>query len=92
MVLRRIFGSKKDEVTGEWRKLHNEELNDLYCSHNIVRVIKSRRMRWAEHAARMRRGEAYTGFWWGNLRERDHFEDPGVDGRIILRWIFGKWD
>ena len=57
-VLRRIFGTKRDEVTGEWRKLHNEELNDLYCSHNIVRVIKSRRMRWTGHVARMgeRRG------------------------------------
>jgi len=53
MVLRRIFGPRKDEVTGEWRRLHNEELNDLYCSPNIVRVIKSRRMRWAEHVARM---------------------------------------
>jgi hypothetical protein len=52
-VLRRIFGSKRDEVTGEWRKLHNEELNDLYCSHNIVRVIKSRRLRWAGHVACM---------------------------------------
>ena len=93
-VLRRIFGSKRDEVTGEWRKLHNEELNDLYSSPNIVRVIKSRRMRWAGNVARMgeREREAYTGFWWGNLRERDHFGDPGVDGRIILRWIFRKWD
>jgi len=52
-VLRGIFGSKRDEVTGEWRKLHNEELNDLYCSPNIVRVIKSSRMRWAGHVARM---------------------------------------
>ena len=52
-VLRRIFGSKRDEVTGEWRKLHNEELNDLYCSPNIVREIKSRRMRWAGLVARM---------------------------------------
>ena len=58
MVLKRIFGSKRDEVTGEWRKLHNEELNYLYCSPNIVRVIESRRMRWAGHVARMgeRRG------------------------------------
>jgi len=58
-VLRRIFGSKRDKVTGEWRILHNEELNDLYCSPNISRVIKSRRMRWAGHVARMgeRRGD-----------------------------------
>jgi len=53
-------------------------------------------MRWAGNVARMggeeRRGEVHTGFWWGNLRERDHLEDPGLDGRIILRWIFRKWD
>ena len=52
-VLRRIFVLKRDGVTGEWRKLHNEELNDLYCSPNIMRVVKSRRMRWAGHVARM---------------------------------------
>ena len=89
MVLRRIFGPKRDEVTGEWRKLHNEELNGLHSSPNIVRVIKSRRMRWAGHV--QGRGEVHTRFWWGNLRERDHLEDPGVDGRIILRWLFQKW-
>jgi len=55
-LLRRIFGSKRDEVTGDWRKLHKEELNDLYSSPNIVRVIKSRRMRWAGHVARMGEG------------------------------------
>jgi hypothetical protein len=68
-VLREIFRHKGDLVTGEWRKLHNEELNDLYCSLNIVRVIKSRRMRWAGHVARMGRGDVYTEIWWGNLRE-----------------------
>jgi hypothetical protein len=55
-VVRRIVGPKRDEVTGEWRKLHNQELHDLYCSLNIVRVIKSRRMRWAGHVAPMGEG------------------------------------
>jgi hypothetical protein len=54
-VLRRIFGPKRDEVTGEWKKLHNEELHNLYSSLNIIRMIKTRRMRWAGHVARMRR-------------------------------------
>ena len=53
-MLRRVFEPKRDEVTGEWRKLHNEELSDLYCSPNILRVIKWRRMRWATYVARMR--------------------------------------
>ena len=61
-ALWRIFGPKRDEVTGEWRKLHNEELNDLYSSTNVIEVIKSRRMRWAGHVARMGRGEVHTGF------------------------------
>jgi len=71
--------------------MYNEELNDLYASLNIVRMIKSRRIRWAGHVVRMRRG-IYIGFWWGNLKKRDHLRDPGVDGRIILRWNFRKWD
>jgi len=84
-VLMRIFGPKRDEVTGE---LHNE-LNGLYCSPNIVCVIKSRKMSWAGHVGC---GETCTGFWWGNLRERDHWGVPGADGRTILRWTFRKWD
>jgi len=88
-VLRGIFGPKGDEVIGEWRKLHNEVLNDLYCS-LLVRVIKSRRMRWVVHVARMGRG-AYR-VLMGNLRGRELLEDPGVDGSIILKWIFRKWN
>jgi hypothetical protein len=77
--------SKRDEVRREWRKLHNAELNDLYYSPNIVRVIKSRRMRWAEYVARMGRGGMYAGFWWRNLKGRDDLEDPGVDERTVWR-------
>jgi len=55
-------------------------------------MFKSRIMRWAGHVPRMGRAGVYTGFYWGNLGEIDHLEDPGVDGRIILRWIFRKWD
>jgi len=91
-VLRRIFGKKWDEVRGEWRKLHYEELNDLYSSLNIIRVIKSRRMWWVGHVARTGRVEAYTGIRRGNLRERYLLEDIGVNGNIILTRIFSKWN
>jgi hypothetical protein len=87
----RIFEPKRDEVIGVWRKLHNEELQDLYSSPTTVQVIKSR-MRGAGHVARMGRGKACTGFWWKNLRERDYWGDPGVDVRIILRLMFRKWE
>ena len=63
-MLRRILGPKKDEVTGEWGKLYNEELNDLYSSPNIIRARKSRRMRGPGHVACMGRGEVYAGCWW----------------------------
>jgi hypothetical protein len=71
-VLRRIFGPKRDEVTGDWRKLHNEELHNLYSSPNIIRMIKSRRMRWAGHVARMGRRGMHIGYWWGSQKEGDH--------------------
>jgi len=88
----RLFGPKRDEVTGKWRKLHNEELSDLHFLPNIVRVVKSRRMRWAGHVARKGEGRGVQGFWWGNLRERDQWGDPDLDGRIILRRIFRNWE
>jgi hypothetical protein len=62
-VLRRIFGLKRDEVTGEWRKLHNKELHDLYSSPSIIRIIKSRRMRWASHVAQMGRRGTRIDYW-----------------------------
>jgi hypothetical protein len=68
-----------------WRKLHNDELHNLYSSPNIVRVIKSRRMRWAGHVASMGRGEVFRGFWLGGPKVRDRWEDLGVGGRITLR-------
>jgi hypothetical protein len=71
-VLRRIFGPKSDEVTGEWRTLHNEELRDLYSSPSIIRIIKSRRMIWASHVARMGRRRTLIDYWWESQRERDH--------------------
>ena len=88
-VLKEIFGHKGDEVTGYWRKLHNEELNDPYTSPNIVWVITSRKNEMGGACSAYGREERRTqGFSGGNLRERDHLGDPGVDGRIILRWIF----
>jgi len=72
MVLRRIFGPRSDEITVEWRRLHKEELNDLYPSPNIVRVIKSRRISWAGHVARMGEERGCIGSFWGNRRERAH--------------------
>ena len=92
MVFRRIFGPRRDEVTGEGRRLHNEELNDLYFSPNIVRVIKSRRMGWAGHVARMGEERGCIGSWWGNRREGDQWGDLGIVGWIILRRISRRWD
>jgi hypothetical protein len=71
-VLRRMFGLKRDEVTGEWRKLHNEELHDLYSLPSIIRIMKTRRMRWAGHVARMGRRGTRIGYWWESQREGGH--------------------
>jgi hypothetical protein len=79
-VLRRIFGPKRDEVTGGWRKLHNEELHNLYSSPSIIRMIESRRMRLAGHVTRMRRRGMHVEYWWECQEEREHWEDHDVGG------------
>jgi hypothetical protein len=89
-VLRRVFWPKSDEVTGGWRKLHNEGFSDLFSLQNIVRVVKSRRMRWEGHVARVGQGRAVYRVLWRYVREREHWGDPDADGRIILRWNFRK--
>jgi hypothetical protein len=71
-VLRRIFGPKRDEVMGGWRKLHNEELHNLYSFQSIIRLIKSRRIRWAGHVARLGRNGMHIGYWWESQKERNH--------------------
>jgi hypothetical protein len=92
-ALRRIFGPKRDEVTGEWRRLHNEELHDLYSSPTIVWMIKSKKMRWAGHVARMGEGRGvYRVLVRKPEGERPLGRPRRRDGRIILRWIFRKWD
>jgi hypothetical protein len=77
-VLRRIFLPKRDEVTGGWRKLYNEELHNLYFSPTIIRVIKSSTMKWR------------TDIWLESLKGKYHLQNLGVDGRIILSWIIRK--
>ena len=91
-VLRTVFGPKRNEVTGEWRKLHIEERSDLYSLPSIVRVVKSRRMRWAGHVARMWEGRGVHRVVVGKPEGKRPLVRPrrNVDGRIILSWIFMK--
>jgi hypothetical protein len=78
-VLRRMFGPTRDEVTGNWRKLHNEELHNLYSSPSIIRVITLRRMRWAGHVAGMGRRGMLIGYWWESQKR--------PQGRPICMWV-----
>jgi len=81
MVFRRIFGPRREEVTGERRRLHNKELNNLYSSPNILRVIKERRMRWVGHVARMGEDMRCIGSWFGNRKKIEPL------GRTRHRWV-----
>jgi len=84
-VLRRIFGPKRDEVTGEWRKWRDVELNYLHCSPFIFHVIKSRRMSWNGHIARVGEGRGVYRVLVGKSEGKSNLEEPGVDGGIIFR-------
>jgi hypothetical protein len=72
---------------GEWRKLHNEELHNMYLSSEIIRHVKSR---WVGHVACMERREMCRKFWWESPKERDHSEDQGVGGKMVLEWTLGR--
>jgi hypothetical protein len=89
-VLRRIFGPEREKMAGGWRRLHNEELHNLYASPNNIRVIKARRIRWARHIARM--GDMINAYKFSseNLKGRDDSEDLYIDGKIILDLFLGK--
>jgi len=91
-VLRRMFGPKRDEVTGAWRKLHNETFNDMYSLPNTVRVIKSRRMRWAGHVARMSEKRDVYRVLVGKPEGKRPLGRPRRRWDEILKWIFRKWD
>jgi hypothetical protein len=86
-VLRRMFGPKRDEMTGDWRKLHNEEICNFYSSPSIIRMIKSRGMRWVGYVPRMgdRIRGMHIGYWWESQKEGDHWEDQDVGGWSILK-------
>jgi hypothetical protein len=79
-VLKRIFGPKRDKMTGGWRELPNEELHNLYSSPSRITTIKSRRMRWAGHVARTGKRGIHIGYWWQSQIERDHWETTAQVG------------
>jgi hypothetical protein len=89
-VLRGMFEHKGDEVTGEWRKLHNGDLHNLYSSPDIIRQIKSRRIRWPGNVARMGEWRNVYRVLVGKLEGKEHLEDQGVDGRTGSKWTSGR--
>jgi hypothetical protein len=89
-ALRRIFGPKRDEVIGGRRKLQNEEFFNLNSSPDMIRIIKSRSMRWVGHVARIGRIEMHIGFWCRSQKKGSNWEYLDVGGRIILKWILER--
>jgi hypothetical protein len=89
-VLKRIFRKKRDEMTGGWRKLRNEELHKLCSSTSIIRMTKSRRMKWAGDVTRMGRRGMYIGYWFESKKEKDHYYDQDSGGWIILKSILER--
>jgi hypothetical protein len=89
-VLKRLFGTKRDEVTGGWIKLHDEECHNLYSLPSIISMTNPRRMRWAGHVARMETRGMHIGYWWEIQKERDHLEDQEVGEWTILKWILER--
>jgi len=85
--LRRIFGTEKEEVAGDWRRLHNEELHNSYASPNVVRMVKSRRMRWARHAVCVREMRNIYSFMLCKLEGKRPLGRPNLYGRLMLEWI-----
>jgi hypothetical protein len=88
--LRRIFGPKRDEVVGGSRKLHNEELHNLYSSPSMIRMIKSMSMRWVRHVAVMRSRGIHVGFWWESKEKRDHWNGLHVGEKITVKLILER--
>jgi hypothetical protein len=86
----RVLRPKRDEETGGWRKLHNEELHNLYSSPSIIRIIRSRRMRWAGHVARMGAKRNACRILVGKPEEGDHWEDQDIGGWTILKWVLER--
>jgi hypothetical protein len=89
VVLRRVFGPKRDDVTGEWRKLHSVKLHNLFSSPNIIRQIRSRLMRWARHVER--RGESVQVVWWESPKKRDDSEDRELEDGIRMDLKENGW-
>jgi hypothetical protein len=89
-VLKKIFGPKMEAVTGGRGRLHSDELYFLYLPPNIIWAMKSRRMTWTGHMARVGEGRGAKIVLVGKLKERDQLEDLAIDGRIILKWVFKK--